>query len=78
MAFTTVKYATIMHALVSYLRSSVVRPLHWHRKGVGSIPARGPIADEFSQLLPVGFSTVYDFSLSLTHIYPEFLSGYFQ
>ena len=66
-----------MLALVSYLRSLVVRPLHWHRKGVGSIPSRGPIVDEFSQLFPVGFRHVYDFSLSLTHIYPDFLSGYF-
>ena len=36
---------------VSYLRSSVVIALHRHRKGVGSIPARGPVVDEF-------FSTV--------------------
>ena len=34
-------------ALVSYLRSLVVRALHRHRKGVGSIPAGGPIVDEF-------------------------------
>ena len=30
-------------ALVSYLRNSVVRALHRRRKGVGSIPAGGPI-----------------------------------
>ena len=29
----------------------------WHRKGVGSIPARGPIVDEFFSTVPVGFST---------------------
>ena len=39
---------------VSYLRSSVVIALHRHRKGVGSIPARGPVVDEF-------FSTVSGF-----------------
>ena len=48
---TTLNYTIITLALVSYLRSSVVRALHRHRKGVGSIPAGGPIVDEF-------FSTV--------------------
>ena len=42
---------------VSYLRSSVVRALHRHRKGVGSIAAGGPIDDEF-------FSTVSDWFLT--------------
>ena len=41
------KYTFTTLALVSYLRSLVVRALHRHRKGVGSIPAGGPIVDEF-------------------------------
>ena len=40
-------------ALVSYFRSPVVRALHQHRKGLGSISAKGPIVDEF-------FSTLSD------------------
>ena len=42
-------YTIIMLALVGYLRSLLVRALH--RKRVGSIPAEGPIVEEF-------FSTV--------------------
>ena len=57
---TTLKYTIITLALVSYLRSSVVRALHRHRQGVGSIPARGPIVD--------GFSTCVLFYSSLRHI----------
>ena len=41
------KYTFTTLALVSYLRNLVVRALHRHRKGVGSIPAGGPIVDEF-------------------------------
>ena len=41
-----------MPALVSYLRSSVVRALHRHRRGVGSIPAGGPMVDEFFSAVP--------------------------
>ena len=36
------KYTLITLALVSYLRSLVVRAMHRHRTGVGSIPAGGP------------------------------------
>ena len=36
------KYTLITLAPVSYLRSLVVRAVHWHRTGVGSIPAGGP------------------------------------
>ncbi len=36
------KYTLITLALVSYLRSLVVRAVHRHRTGVGSIPAGGP------------------------------------
>ena len=42
----------ITSALVSYLCSSVARALHQHRKGVGSIPAGGPIVDEFFSTVP--------------------------
>ena len=37
---------------VSYLRSLVVRAVHRHRTGVGSIPAGGPIVDEFFSTVP--------------------------
>ncbi len=36
------KYTLIMLAHVSYFRSLVVRAVHQHRTGVGSIPAGGP------------------------------------
>ena len=49
---TTLIYTLITPALVSYLRSSVARALHRHRKGVGSIPAGGPIVDEFFSNVP--------------------------
>ncbi len=40
-------------AAVSYLRSLVVRAVHRHRTGVGSIPAGGPIVvDEFFSTVP--------------------------
>ncbi len=39
-------------APVSYLRSLVVRAVHRHRTGVGSIPAGGPIVDEFFSTVP--------------------------
>ena len=37
---------------ISYLRSLVVRAVHRHRTGVGSIPAGGPIVDEFFSTVP--------------------------
>ena len=40
---TTFKFNTHRIALVRYPRSLVVRALHRHRKGVGSIPGEGPI-----------------------------------
>ena len=46
------KYTLITLALVSYLRSLVVRAVHRHRTGVGSIPAGGPIVDEFFSTVP--------------------------
>ena len=49
---TTLKYTLITLALVSYLRSLVVRAVHQHRTGVGSIPAGGPIVDEFFSTVP--------------------------
>ena len=52
----TLKYTIITLALVSSLRRSVVRALHRHRKGVGSIPIEGPIH-------------VYDFYSRVRHIY---------
>ncbi len=39
---TTLIYTLITLAPVSYLRSLVVRAVHRHRTGVGSIPAGGP------------------------------------
>ena len=49
-------------AVVSYLRSLVVRALHRHRKGLGSIPAGGPIVDDvFLNCSWLEFRHVYDF-----------------
>ncbi len=45
------KYTLITLPPVSYLRILVVRAVHRHRTVVGSVPAGGPIVDEF-------FSTV--------------------
>ena len=50
------------NALVSYLRSLVARALHRHRKGVGLIPAGGPIVDDvFLNCSWLEFRHVYDF-----------------
>ncbi len=46
------KYTTITLALASYLRSLVVRAVHRHRTGLGSIPAGEPIVDEFFSTVP--------------------------
>ncbi len=46
------KYTLITLAPISYLRSLVVRAVHRHRTDVGSIPARGPIVDEFFSTVP--------------------------
>ena len=46
------KYTLIKLAPISYLRSLVVRAVHRHRTGVGSIPAGGPIVDEFFSNVP--------------------------
>ncbi len=35
-----------------YLRSLVVRAVHRHRTGVGSIPAGGPLVDDFFSTVP--------------------------
>ena len=51
----TQKYTIITFAVVSYLRSSVVRALHRHRKGKGSIPAGGPIVNGFFSTVPGWF-----------------------
>ena len=65
---TTLNYTIITLALVSYLRSSVVRALHQHRKGVGSIPAGGPIIEFFSTV-PGWFFDMCMISLELkTHL----------
>ncbi len=45
------KYTLITLAPVSYLRSLVVRVVHRHRTGVGSIPAGGPIVNDFFSTL---------------------------
>ena len=47
------KYTLITLAPVSYLRSLVVRAVHRHRTGIGSIPAGGPyIVDEYFSTVP--------------------------
>ncbi len=53
-------------APVSYLRSLVVRAVHRHRTGVGSIPSGGPIVDDFSQLFSVRISICVQLPLVLT------------
>ena len=83
---TTLNYTIITLALVSYLRSSVVRALHRHRKGVGSIPAGGPIVDEFFSTVPGWFfdmctiqlepKTHYPSEFTLSRQMPQNLNGY--
>ncbi len=46
------KYTFITLAAICYLRSLVVRAVHRHRTGVGSIPAGGPIVDELFSTVP--------------------------
>ncbi len=46
------KYTFITLAPIGYLRSLVVRAVHRHRTGVGSIPAGGPIVDKFFSTVP--------------------------
>ena len=66
---TTLNYTIITLALVSYLCSSVVRALHRHRKGVGSIPAGGPIVDEFFSTVPGWFFDICTIQLQpKTHL----------
>ena len=50
----------------------MVRALHRHCKGVGSIPAGGPIVHEFfsSVFLACILMHVYDTHTRLRHIYP--------
>ena len=64
---------------MAFTRQTEVRPhrfttLHWHCKGVGSIPAGGPIVDEFSAVLTLIFDIhvcMYDFHSILRHINPK-------
>ena len=66
---TTLKYTIIRLALVSYLRSSVARALYRHRKGVGLIPAGGPVVDEFFSTVPSSFFNMCMIQLELkTHL----------
>ena len=64
------KYTLITLAPVSYLRSLVVRAVHRHRTGIGSIPAGGLIVDEFFSTVPGRISTCVQFPLVLRHINP--------
>ena len=69
LGITTLKYTIITLALVSYLRSSVARALHRHHKGVGSIPAGGPVVDEFFSTAPGWFFDMCMIQLELkTHL----------
>ncbi len=58
------KYSLITLAPVSYLRSLVVRAVHRHRTGVGSIPAGGPIVDEFFSTVPAHINPIENLSTS--------------
>ncbi len=51
---------------------SIEWKLYTSRTGIGSIPARGPIVDEFFCNLPrLEFPLVYDFHLIIRHINPS-------
>ena len=65
------KYTLIMLASVSYLRSFVVRAVHRHRTGVGSIPAGGLIVDEFFSTVPGKNFDLCIISTRSKHIYPS-------
>ncbi len=70
------KYSLITLAPVSYLRSLVVRAVHRHRTGVGSIPAGGPIVDEFFSTVPAHINPIENLSTStevpqIIMIYPQ-------
>ena len=54
------------------LLSSVVRVLHRHRKSVGSIPAGGPIVDEFFSTVPGRFFNMCMILLELKTLKPGF------
>ena len=59
----------ITPAFVSYLRSLVVKALHRHRKGVGSIPAGERIVDDvFLNCSWLKFRHVYDFHSNKDHL----------
>ena len=59
------KYTIITLALVSYLLSSVARAL----QGLGSIPAGGPVVDEFFSTVPGWFFDMCMIQLELkTHL----------
>ena len=66
------KYTFITLALVSYLRSLVVRAVHWHRTCVGSIPAGGPYSWWiFLNRSRLEFRHVYNSRSILRHINPS-------
>ena len=66
------KYTLITLAPVSYLRSLVVRAVHRHRTGVGSIPAGGPYSWWiFLNCSRLEFRHVYNFHSILRHINPS-------
>ena len=71
MCLRLLNYTIISLALVSYLRSSVVRALHRHRKDVGSIPAGGPIVDEFFSTVPGWFFDMCTIQLEPKTHYPS-------
>ncbi len=67
---TTLIYKLIAFAPASYLRSLVVRTVHRHRTGVGSIPAGGPyIVDKFFSTVPgKNFDSCIISTRSKTHL----------
>ena len=52
-------------ALVSCIRGLVVRALHQYRKGLGLIPAGGPIVDEFFPTVPAFWISCVWFPLDI-------------
>ena len=68
---TTLIYTLITLAPISYFRSLVVRAVHRHRTGVGSIPAGGPYSWWiFLNCSRLEFRDVYNFHSILRHINP--------
>ena len=50
--FAGIEPIRLWYTCVNYLRSLMVKAVHQHPNGVDSIPAAGPILNEFFQTVP--------------------------